>query len=166
MLCAKFHSDHFITTWMRAEWNFHQWELQWENRLWNVPLYNVPLHTALQWNGRASIRLWTLTTDIPPPWVNLVLTLFEKPSQIAEFIWATWGPPESCRPQVGPTSAPMNFAVRDVVVMFSFKMRIKQLKWTIVWICPIWVKTSIKLVVMVPIYYSSQPPVSRDMLLL
>ena len=23
MTCAKFHSDHFTTTWMRIEWNFH-----------------------------------------------------------------------------------------------------------------------------------------------
>ena len=24
MPCATFHSDHFITTWMRAKWNFHR----------------------------------------------------------------------------------------------------------------------------------------------
>ena len=24
LLCAQFHSDHFATTWMRAEWNYHR----------------------------------------------------------------------------------------------------------------------------------------------
>ena len=27
-------------------------------------------------------------------------------SQIARFVWPTWGPPGSCRPQVGPMLAP------------------------------------------------------------
>ena len=27
-------------------------------------------------------------------------------TQIARFMWPTWGPPRSCRPQVGPTLAP------------------------------------------------------------
>ena len=30
MPCAKFHSDHFTATWMRAEWNFNRIELRWK----------------------------------------------------------------------------------------------------------------------------------------
>ena len=33
--CAKFHSDHFPTTWMRTEWNFIEFDLPWKNCLWN-----------------------------------------------------------------------------------------------------------------------------------
>ena len=28
------------------------------------------------------------------------------PTQIAKFMWPTWGPPESCRPQMGPMLVP------------------------------------------------------------
>ena len=35
--CVNFHNDHFITTWMRAEWNFHPNRITMENRLWNGP---------------------------------------------------------------------------------------------------------------------------------
>ena len=33
-----------------------------------------------------------------------------KSPQIARFMWPTWGPPVSCRPQVGPMLAPMNLS--------------------------------------------------------
>ena len=34
-------------------------------------------------------------------------------SQIAKFMGPTWGPPGSCRPQMGPMLAPMNLAIWD-----------------------------------------------------
>ena len=36
-------------------------------------------------------------------------------TQIARFMWPTWGPPGSCRPQVGP----MNLAIRGIKIQFS-----------------------------------------------
>ena len=36
-------------------------------------------------------------------------------TQIAMFLRPTWGPTGSCRPQMGPTLAPMNLAIREVV---------------------------------------------------
>ena len=35
-------------------------------------------------------------------------------SLIARFMWPTWGPSGSWRPQMGPMLAPMNFAIWDV----------------------------------------------------
>ena len=46
------------------------------------------------------------------PWTNLRLRRkchFQysfRAAQIARFTWPTWGPPGSCRPQVGPMLAP------------------------------------------------------------
>ena len=44
--CAKFHSDHFITTWMRAGWMFHWIWITMEKRSWNWPQGNL-LHVLL-----------------------------------------------------------------------------------------------------------------------
>ena len=42
MPCAKFHSDHFTTTWMGAEWNFHRiWILRCKNCSWNSPQFKL-----------------------------------------------------------------------------------------------------------------------------
>ena len=35
-----------------------------------------------------------------------------RASQIATFMGPTWGPPGSCRPQMGPDVGPMNLAIR------------------------------------------------------
>ena len=35
--CTKFRSDHYITTWITAEWNSHRILIIVENRLWNGP---------------------------------------------------------------------------------------------------------------------------------
>ena len=35
------------------------------------------------------------------------------PPQIARFMGPTWGPPGSCRPQMGPHVGPMNLAIGD-----------------------------------------------------
>ena len=37
-----------------------------------------------------------------------------KASQITKFMGPTWGPPGSCRPQIGPHVGPMNLAIRGV----------------------------------------------------
>ena len=37
---------------------------------------------------------------------NTAVCIFYGTSQIARFVWPTWGPPGSWRPQVGPTLAP------------------------------------------------------------
>ena len=36
-------------------------------------------------------------------------------TQRAAFMGPTWGPPGSCRPQVGPMFAPINFAIRVLI---------------------------------------------------
>ena len=38
--------------------------------------------------------------------INTNLTFKEKATQIAKFMGPTWGPPGSCRPQMGPMLAP------------------------------------------------------------
>ena len=38
---AKFHSNHFTTTWMRAAWKFHRTAIRLKNRSWNRPLIYI-----------------------------------------------------------------------------------------------------------------------------
>ena len=54
------------------------------------------LVTYLQWFTVLVTKRWTQRTN----------------SQIAKFMGPTWGPPGSCRPQMGPMLAPMNLAIR------------------------------------------------------
>ena len=45
----------------------------------------------------------------------VMVTVFSKfyfKSQIAKFMGPTWGPPGSCRPQMGPMLAPLTFLSR------------------------------------------------------
>ena len=50
---------------------------------------------------------------------ELVVSIYkqENVSQLAKFMGPTWGPPGSCRPQMGTHVGPMNPAIRDVVQM-------------------------------------------------
>ena len=41
--------------------------------------------------------------------------------QIARFIWPTWGPPGSCRPQMGPMLAPWTLPSRSPTERGRFK---------------------------------------------
>ena len=68
----------------------------WQRRFWSknrVPIDRIYWHVILKWNavtksnGRKSVLCWQYT-------------------QIAKFMGPTWGPPGSCRPQMGPMLAP------------------------------------------------------------
>ena len=39
--------------------------------------------------------------------------------QKARFMGPTWGPPGSCRPQMGPILAPMNLSIRDYTLIVT-----------------------------------------------
>ena len=43
---------------------------------------------------------------------------WSDPTQTARFMGPTWGPPGSCRPQVGPMLPPINLAIRVLMDMW------------------------------------------------
>ena len=68
---------------------------------YHMPLYIVSDHATLKYrhrHGGVAIKI-----DGPPVCFD---NLKSKPSQIAKFMEPTWGPPGSCRPQMGPMMAP------------------------------------------------------------
>ena len=47
------------------------------------------------------------------------VAFMSNPSQIARFVWPTWGPPWACRPQVGPMLAPWTLLSGLVLVILE-----------------------------------------------
>ena len=64
----------------------------------------VPCHVvqSLQLIWRLGTRWWNLW----PPALQMSCSDLTERSQIAKFMGPTWGPPGSCRPQIGPMLAP------------------------------------------------------------
>ena len=56
-----------------------------------------------------------------------------RASQIAKFMGPTWGPPGSCRPQMGPMLAPCTLAIRDFFHHFlvSWELASPSTTWTV-----------------------------------
>ena len=52
---------------------------------------------------------WPVTRKMFPFDDVIMRTTSHAPSQIAKFMRPTWGPPGSCRPQMGPMLAPWTF---------------------------------------------------------
>ena len=65
----------------------------------------------------------TLTAFWRPTWLtaNFVLTVCCAISQIAKFMGPTWGPPGSCRPQMGPMLAPWTL-LSGYLLMIEFHL--------------------------------------------
>ena len=80
MPCAKFYDDHMNTTWIKADWNFHQIWIIMEKTFWNVPLtiFSTLLVLKPEYSGISSVN--TIVTDALAPCVArtsavMVLTL-------------------------------------------------------------------------------------------
>ena len=50
-----------------------------------------------------------------------------KTTQIAKFMGPTWGPPGSCRPQMGPILAPWNIAIRENMYGFPGHLYLRKI---------------------------------------
>ena len=83
--------------------NYLQYTMDWQvyekkNCAWISPISWKWIKYVREWSGQ-NIRFsgsWDRTTH---GWSHLTA------AQIARFMWLTWGPPGSWRPQVGPTLA-------------------------------------------------------------
>ena len=76
---------------------------------WEIPLIN---HLVSQEMGYVKITSLWFSTDVISSDAKFTLGIrenilsFVMTSQIAKFMGPTWGPPGSCRPQIGPMLAP------------------------------------------------------------
>ena len=103
----------FIGIDLRANWlSYQSQKLVWK---WQIKTYS-PLLRNNQLNRTTSLLLiqhhkWSSKIRLNRDRITLIVTILfdisqSLQTQIARFAWPTWGPPGSCRPQVGPMLAP------------------------------------------------------------
>ena len=122
--CTKFCSDHCIRIEMRVKWNFHWILIAMEKTLvkqgpggylklnsldndvtWALrhlkSLHNSTVQKFVQAGNKRNI-------SVPhyQPFVKGLIHWWQWAPRIARFMGPTWGPPGSCRPQMGPILAP------------------------------------------------------------
>ena len=67
-------------------------------------------------------------------WVGYLWRLSsQRPTRIAKFMGPTWGPPRSCRPQMGPMLAPWNLLSSSSWVQHEAHLGPVGLRWAPCW---------------------------------
>ena len=104
---ARFHSKMLNHGSQKQKWWVSTWSNMCESYEPEVNFYELYLFLVLASCG-INKRLMSETGRF----LHTNILTLEKET-IAKFIGPTWGPPGSCRPQMGPMLAPMNLTIRE-----------------------------------------------------